>query len=752
MKALLTLIFLTFLVGQITASDSRLSRKCLNGITSRFKCCKGVPNSWYAHLKNPKDCGTFYQCDNGKPVLRDCPKDLEWSVAADRCEHPKYARCSSNGSDSNEESGESGEFEPLLPEECYEGKLGAKKCCKGISEWWVHLPDPEDCTKFYHCDNGKAVHKDCPANLHWSVTTNRCEWPYLAGCQGEQPTTYPADTTQKPSEPATKPTEATEQPTEEPVVLPEGCYDGSISAEACCEGVTDWWVHLPDPENCGKFYQCDNGQAVHKDCPAGLHWSVTADKCEWPDIAGCQTSATEPNTGNTDGTTNGITEDPISTETPVRPEGCYDGSISADACCEGVTAWWVHLPDPENCGKFYQCDNGQAVHKDCPAGLHWSVTADRCEWPDIAGCQTSSTEPNTGILVDRPMDTQMIPSLLKPQSSQMDVTMEAVHKDCPAGLHWSVTADRCEWPDIAGCQTSSTEPNTGTTDGTTNANTDGPISTESPVLPEGCYDGSISAEVCCEGVTGWWVHLPDPENCGMFYQCDNGHAVHKDCPAGLHWSVTADRCEWPDIAGCQTSSTEPNTGNTDVTTDVTTEGTVEDNCSPTPVPHQCYTGYFSAQLCCEGIKDWQKIHLAHPQDCTSYYDCINEAAILRKCPEGLHWSINTDRCEWPIHAQCSNSTGNENESEGGNEGEEGNNNGSVSEGCLYGEVDPNICCEDVPDTVNVLLQNNDNCHTYYQCVHGKPKVRPCPASLWWSVKNNRCEWRRNATCTWEIKY
>ncbi len=43
-----------------------------------------------------------------------------------------------------------------------------------------HYPDPADLGKFYHCSNGIAYHKDCPADLHWSVEFDRCEWPHIA--------------------------------------------------------------------------------------------------------------------------------------------------------------------------------------------------------------------------------------------------------------------------------------------------------------------------------------------------------------------------------------------------------------------------------------------------------------------------------------------------------------------------------------------------------------------------------------------
>ncbi|XP_035795893.1 peritrophin-1-like [Anopheles albimanus] len=46
----------------------------------------------------------------------------------------------------------------------------------------------------------------------------------------------------------------------------------------------------------------------------------------------------------------------------------------------------VHFPHPTNCEKFYKCNNGQKFEIDCPAGLHWSVEKDYCDYPSEAGC------------------------------------------------------------------------------------------------------------------------------------------------------------------------------------------------------------------------------------------------------------------------------------------------------------------------------------------------------------------------------
>ncbi|XP_044738231.1 flocculation protein FLO11-like [Chrysoperla carnea] len=55
-----------------------------------------VHNGIFEDMFPAEDCHHFYKCDNGKPVLMSCPITTEWSQAAQRCEWPAIARCSTN--------------------------------------------------------------------------------------------------------------------------------------------------------------------------------------------------------------------------------------------------------------------------------------------------------------------------------------------------------------------------------------------------------------------------------------------------------------------------------------------------------------------------------------------------------------------------------------------------------------------------------------------------------------------------------
>lgn len=52
-----------------------------------------------------------------------------------------------------------------------------------------------------------------------------------------------------------------------------------------CAGLEDG--KYPNPDDCGSFYICINGNAYLEPCPDGWAFSVATDHCEWPEDAGC---------------------------------------------------------------------------------------------------------------------------------------------------------------------------------------------------------------------------------------------------------------------------------------------------------------------------------------------------------------------------------------------------------------------------------------------------------------------------------
>jgi hypothetical protein len=43
---------------------------------------------------NPEDCGSYYHCSNGVPILLNCPDGLHFNASLEVCDWPGSANCS----------------------------------------------------------------------------------------------------------------------------------------------------------------------------------------------------------------------------------------------------------------------------------------------------------------------------------------------------------------------------------------------------------------------------------------------------------------------------------------------------------------------------------------------------------------------------------------------------------------------------------------------------------------------------------
>jgi hypothetical protein len=48
--------------------------------------------------------------------------------------------------------------------------------------------------------------------------------------------------------------------------------------------------------------------------------------------------------------------------------------------------------------------------------------------------------------------------------------------------------------------------------------------------------------------------------------------------------------------------------------------------------------------------------LPNPGDCGSFFMCSHGVPILQKCPQGLHFNIHLNVCDWPQNAGCAPDT------------------------------------------------------------------------------------------------
>jgi hypothetical protein len=141
------------------------------------------------------------------------------------------------------------------------------------SEFSSFFPHPDDCHWFFHCSNEVAYCKKCPADLHWNVELETCDYAYRAGCSGNG--SLSESSTNKPTQPPKSPTTTLASDVTSITVV-------STTAEStglCPLGPVpnypypdpEYFVFFRHPNDCHWFPYCSNGASYCKACPADLH-------------------------------------------------------------------------------------------------------------------------------------------------------------------------------------------------------------------------------------------------------------------------------------------------------------------------------------------------------------------------------------------------------------------------------------------------------------------------------------------------
>ncbi|EDS30450.1 conserved hypothetical protein [Culex quinquefasciatus] len=176
----------------------------------------------------------------------------------------------------------------------------------------------------------------CPGGLHWNSAANRCDWPFLGDCS-----TGPSSTGPPPAD---------------------------CPLDYRCPAFDNPWdpTLLPHPGDCTKFIKCENRRGCVRSCPEGLHWSIAHNRCEWPNVAGCDPKIPiDP-------------ECPICPCTPCRMRGDRHPCVDNSACKRNMLSS-LSLPYEQDYTRFYECLGGKACLLDCPRGTRFNRSRQRCE-------------------------------------------------------------------------------------------------------------------------------------------------------------------------------------------------------------------------------------------------------------------------------------------------------------------------------------------------------------------------------------
>ncbi|PSN35321.1 hypothetical protein C0J52_26087 [Blattella germanica] len=179
----------------------------------------------------------------------DCPSNLYYCSELEACSYRDDGNCSF--SDCNPVVRAEEVFEPFAAPECPPVQL------PNIT---ILLPDYENCSRFYECDNGHAVLMDCPSNLYYCSELVACSYRNDGNCSFTDCT---------------------------PVVQAEEAYQPFAVPECPHDQLPNVTILYPDSDNCSRFYECDNGHAVLMDCPANLYYCSELEACSYRDDGNC---------------------------------------------------------------------------------------------------------------------------------------------------------------------------------------------------------------------------------------------------------------------------------------------------------------------------------------------------------------------------------------------------------------------------------------------------------------------------------
>ncbi|XP_071956953.1 protein obstructor-E-like [Antedon mediterranea] len=114
-----------------------------------------------------------------------------------------------------------------------------------------------------------------------------------------------------------------------------------------------------------------------------------------------------------------------------------------------------------------------------------------------------------------------------------------------------------------------------------------------------------------------------------------------------------------------------------------------------------------------------------PSDCSKYVICYSIEAHLT-CGDGLVFSKDKNRCDWPYNVpECSE--------DGSNEDDEMDIENDSN------EIGNTFECP----TSEGLFANPDSCSMFYQCAHGIEYHKHCPDNLVFNPVAKYCDWTYN---------
>ncbi|XP_026329984.1 probable chitinase 10 isoform X2 [Hyposmocoma kahamanoa] len=423
------------------------------------------------------------------------------------------------------------------------GNLEGTPCRAG-----EHRAAPGDCSGYLQCEGGQWRKHRCAPGLHWSATSNRCDWPNFANCnespnnQASTATTTLAPMTPRPPRPDTTTrttttttntttTSTTSKPTTQAPVGTDDTLEGTP-----CNGQD----YREVPRDCNSYLHCDGRVWRQQNCAPGLHWSQKDKHCDWPKYAKCKDQqASRPTTS---------APKPTRPPRPTRPPTTIS---SSDWPKEGGECGGNEMHAPAStCDAYLLCVSGNWRKQLCPPGLHWDKRTNRCDWTEFAMCEKKpdvNKSPMSATTTRKPTYTTTKKPIIDvdphkpstrcttgsyyphPKCEKFFVCVNGmmIAQSCAPGLVWHPGRSQCDFPSPASCNDRRQIASAALTDASKPQN-------------------SVQIIYCQNG-----EYAMLPSDCTRYQHCLFGKFEEFACSAGLHWNQDKQICDWPKNANCK---------------------------------------------------------------------------------------------------------------------------------------------------------------------------------------------------------
>lgn len=270
-----------------------------------------------------------------------------------------------------------------------------------------------------------------------------------------------------------------------------------------------------------------------------------------------------------------------------------------------------------------------------------------------------------------------------------------------------------------------------------------------------------------------------PSKCDAYYRCVYSHLSLNYCAGGLHWNQAGILCDWPETAKCpygqndevdedisEEIEEEPLPSSTTTTTTkrprpsrtsrrtttkavtTTTTPTTTTTTTPRPTtrapttthrpsrrPHPSRTSTTTAKPHVEHrpLADSTSCvngeYYPDPDDCGSFFICVNNKMISQECGPGLQWSQKDKACDRAKKVRCVS---------------------AVRYLRLISMQNPYLRKSqlqlDDPCNGDTHVPYPGRCGGYLRCLFGHLFASDCPPELHWNNQYKVCDWPNNAHC------